>query len=53
MKEEEKECEALLRFLKLTKEGKYAIIEETSIPYTRMKEQTIDVENEIFYYGLG
>jgi len=36
IKEEEK---ALLTFLRQTKEGKYAKIDKSSMPYVRLKEQ--------------
>jgi len=42
IKEEEK---ALLTFLRQTKEGKYAKIDKSSMPYVRLKEQ-----REEFYY---
>ncbi len=45
--EEEK---VLISFLKTTKEGKYAKVEETSLPYSRIKEETIIIEDE-YYYG--
>lgn len=46
-KEEEKKV--LISFLKATKEGKYAKVEETSLPYSRIKEKTVIVENEYYY----
>ncbi len=48
-KEEEKKV--LISFLKATKEGKYAKVEESSLPYSRIKEKTVIVENE-YYYGI-
>lgn len=48
-KEEEKKV--VISFLKATKEGKYAKIEESSLPYSRIKEKTVIVENE-YYYGI-
>lgn len=44
-----KEEKVLLSFLKVTKEGKYSKIEETSLPYSRIKEKTIIVEDEYYY----
>jgi len=41
----------LISFLKATKEGKYAKVEESSLPYSRIKEKTVIVENE-YYYGI-
>lgn len=50
---DEKEKE-LIEFLCLTKEGKYAQIDESSLPYSRVKEETVEIEpcQEIYYYGL-
>lgn len=48
-----KEKAELMSFLKLTKEGKYAPIEKSSLNYTRMKEQNEDIivkPNEDNYY---
>lgn len=51
-KEEPKtEEKPLLAFLKATKEGQYAKVEETSLPYSRIKEEAIIVEGE-YYYGI-
>lgn len=44
--EEEK---VLISFLKTTKEGKYAKVEETSLPYSRIKEETVIIEDEYYY----
>lgn len=45
----------LLSFLIQTKEGKYAPIDENSLPYSRLKEETETVESleEEFYYGVS
>lgn len=45
----------LLRFLTLTKEGKYAQIEKSSLKYTRLKEERADIDicEEQYYYGLS
>ena len=40
-----------LTFLRRVKEGEYAEIEKSSLPYARMEAQTIIVEDE-YYYGL-
>lgn len=48
-KKEEKKV--LISFLKATKEGKYAKVEESSLPYSRIKEKTVILENE-YYYGI-
>jgi hypothetical protein len=51
-----KDTEKHLLFLKKTKEGKYAPIEETSIPYARMEEREDLVtftEEEAFYYSIS
>jgi len=42
----------LLKFLKRTKEGTYAPIDNSSLRYVRMKEQT-DTTEEEYYYGLS
>ncbi len=46
IREEEK---VLISFLKATKEGKYAKVEKTSLPYSRIKEETVIVEDEYYY----
>lgn len=52
-KEERREIreeeEILISFLKATKEGKYAKVEETSLPYSRIEEETVIVEDEYYY----
>jgi hypothetical protein len=53
---DEKEKERLLlSFLKQTKEGKYAPIDESSLPYSRVNEETENIESmeEEFYYGIS
>lgn len=42
----------LLNFLTRTKEGKYATIEKSSIPYSRIDEET-QVADDVYYYGLN
>lgn len=54
--EKGKEKEQLfLSFLRQTKEGKYASIDESSLPYSRLKEETETVEflEEDFYYSIS
>lgn len=54
--EKEKENERLLlSFLRQTKEGKYALIDESSLPYSRLNEETEFIESleEEFYYGIS
>jgi len=46
----QKEEKALLIFLKQTREGKYAKIEESSLPYVRLKEQREEPYCEDEYY---
>jgi hypothetical protein len=46
----EKEKEVLLTFLKQTKKGKYAKIDESSLPYSRLKEQREESYSEDDYY---
>ena len=41
----------LFRFLKQTKSGEYAPVEKSSIPYSRIGEQT-EVIEQVYYYGL-
>lgn len=47
--------EVLLTFLTKTKEGKYAPIDEASIPYARLGEvtETIDIYQQDYYYSTG
>ena len=45
---------ALLTFLEKTKEGKYATIEKSSLPFARMREKTETVETfGDYYYGYS
>jgi hypothetical protein len=46
----QKEEKALLTFLKQTREGKYAKIDESSLPYSRVKEQREESYYEDEYY---
>ena len=46
----QKEEKALLTFLKQTREGKYAKIDESSLPYSRLKEQREEIYYEDEYY---
>lgn len=46
----ENEEKALLTFLKQTREGKYAKIDENSLSYTRIKEQREEPYYEDEYY---
>lgn len=41
----------IITFLEKTKEGEYAEIEKSSLPYARMKEETIIIEE--YYYGMS
>jgi hypothetical protein len=45
----------LLSFLKRTKEGKYAQVDNSSIPYSRIIEEreTIESFEEEFYYSIS
>ena len=47
-----KEEEALLTFLKRTREGEYAKIDESSLSYTRVKEQREELYDEYYYYSV-
>lgn len=46
----QKEEKALLTFLKQTRKGKYAKVEESSLPYSRLKEQREETYYEDEYY---
>lgn len=48
--ENEKQANALLTFLKQTREGKYAKVDEQSLTYARIKEQREEVSFEDEYY---
>jgi len=54
-KEAKDEKETLLTFLKRTKEGKYAPIEESSLPYSRLNEETeiLEFVEDEYYYSIG
>lgn len=53
LKKEEQEKEALLNFLKLTQDGKFANIEKSSLSYIRIKEQREEpVYEEEYYYSV-
>lgn len=43
------EEKVLISFLKATQDGKYAKIEKTSLPYSRINEETVMVEDEYYY----
>ena len=47
-----KEEKALLTFLKKTKKGKYAKIEESSLPHSRINEQREESYEDIYYYSI-
>jgi hypothetical protein len=46
----QKEEKVLLTFLKQTRKGKYAKIDEASLPYLRVKEQREEDYSEAEYY---
>jgi len=48
----QKEKEVLLTFLKRTREGKYAKIDESSLPYVRLKEQREEIYEDEYYYSV-
>jgi len=52
--EEKSKEKVLLSFLERTKEGTYAPIEESSLPYARITEesQTIELTEEFYYYSI-
>lgn len=45
-----KQEKALLTFLKQTREGRYAKIDESSLPYSRLKEQREETSYDDEYY---
>ena len=45
------DIESIITFLKETKEGVYAKVEETSLQYSRISEETIIISDE-YYYGI-
>ena len=47
-----KELKVLLTFLKTTKKGKYALVEKSSIPYSRLNDQPDVTSDEFYFYGL-
>lgn len=49
------EGNTLLTFIRDVKKGKYGPIEESSLPYARIKEKTvfIDAEEEDYYYSIS
>lgn len=52
-KTKSKELKVLLTFLKRTKEGGYATIERSSIPYSRLNEQSDSGIEDLYNYGLS
>ena len=50
-----REEKALLSFLKQTRQGKYAKIDENSLDYARIKEERDHIESftEAYYYSLS
>lgn len=51
----EEKNKSMLTFLKETKEGKYAPIDEESLEYVRMQDEQDDIaaSSEEFYYSMG
>lgn len=45
--------DVIIKFLERTKQGKYAEIERSSLDYVRIKEETIVVEEDNYYYGIS
>lgn len=50
-----KRRENLIKFLSRTREGKYAVVEESSLPYARISKGMEDIEcdQEIYFYGVA
>lgn len=55
IKKYEGEKEALLTFLRQTKDGKFAKIDESSLSYARMKQlrEAFEYEEDVYYYGTS
>jgi hypothetical protein len=53
--EGKEDLEILIKFLEYTREGKYAPIEQSSLSYTRIKEETnfIELHEEEYYYSVS
>ncbi len=53
-KRHQREYNTFVEFLKRTKDGKYAPVEKTFLPYTRIKVETEVIESyeEEYYYSL-
>ena len=54
MKYKKENVDALINFLKKTRNGNYAQIEVTSLDYTRLDEQPdyMDTNEEEYYYSI-
>ncbi len=50
--EQKKEKDILLKFLKKTKDGRYAPVEQSSIPYSRIDQQSETID-DIYVYNLN
>lgn len=52
---QEEQGKLLLSFVLKTKEGHFAPIEESSLPYARLAEEreTIEVSEEEYYYSIS
>jgi hypothetical protein len=48
-----KDQDVILKFLKQTKEGKYAVVEKSSLKYTRIQDELPETNEEIYYYSLS
>jgi len=57
IKKHEEKKKALLTFLRQTKDGKFAKIDESSLPYARMKQLReafeYEYEEDVYYYGTS
>jgi len=52
-KKSKKDQEVILKFLRQTKEGKYAVVEKSSLKYTRIQDEIPEINEEIYYYSLS
>lgn len=50
-KAKQREIKIIITFLKETKEGKYAKVEESTLKQPRIKEERIIINDE-YYYGV-
>jgi hypothetical protein len=52
MTKDKNETQGIFTFLKRVKDGEYAPIETSSLPYARIEEKT-EFNEEVYYYGIS